>query len=459
MPQPAALPCSDGSPLHSCVHRRNGVTSGLGTFGRYHARWLALRVPTTSRFCVIQVPRRSIEPLVALKTEAERRGAEWFVVPANLRQAADDALATHEAILDGLGNHVLWQDEGPSANGTSLVDRMRSSALLCARASKPEAAAQLLRLCVESAPEPPLDVTTREDLMEARRLCADGSAEKWRLQAAASLVDSRVVDPWPPTLVQLVHGCAEEEVGAALCELVRRFATREVASERQKLAVGAKVLAEVDTGLWARGQITRVHTALCRVSRDELLAAEEMAGSHGGNGRGGNELLNEVFASAGIRRADVVMPDYDCGGGDFLLTSDRTVYEVSVVGGRTFKLSADSVCLVDKGGAGAMLRAAAAVACPRLVELLADAGVSTHVTDEDARTPLHWAALAGDTHSLARLLFGTTSHADYLTRDPLPCVAREARSRNQEIITNLSVSQSQRAKAQRMTCALASTAA
>ena len=92
-----------------------------------------------------------------------------------------------------------------------------------------------------------------------------------------------------------------------------------------------------------------------------------------------------------------------------------------------------------------MLRAAAAVACPRLVDLLADAGVSTHVTDDDARTPLHWAALAGDTRSLARLLFGTKSHADYLTFDPLPSVARQARSRNQETITNSPISESARA--------------
>ena len=151
---------------------------------------------------VAGVPPRATTRLGCLVSSAAAQPASFFNSIANYEAATRAALAAEHDTLAELGNPRLWED-----GGADVATRMWSSAALCARSGVHSGAVALLRLLVDKSMAGETMASVREAAAAAAAASGlDGAhPERWRLEAAAALLQREGVSPpWPPTSMMKV---------------------------------------------------------------------------------------------------------------------------------------------------------------------------------------------------------------------------------------------------------------
>ena len=180
-----------------------------------------------------EAPPRALEPLLALRHEAERRDAAWFNESDNFIQATSAVLRGRREAFSRLGLRETW-DDVCDADGLVPEPRLRAMADKCARDGEHDAAIWVLRLLVQQR-APPIGAPTplavgRNPSTSSRLLAAAHSSDS--LAAASGDVarlpwyEARMVlrellgeeGPWTGALVSLFRWVDETSaLTATIC--------------------------------------------------------------------------------------------------------------------------------------------------------------------------------------------------------------------------------------------------
>jgi ankyrin repeat protein len=283
---------------------------------------------------------KAYQPLLTLAAKARRRPPGWFNVAANFAHATESALAMQKRVFAKLGHRESWADVDDDAEAAAR--RMQRVAALCARAGETAEAVELLDLARERAP---LAGEPQREVAAVAKMAGVAAEDVWRLHAAYPLLIDGVMLPWPPALARLADG--------------------QPTRTRPEVADGA-----------ARQALAR---ALVELARPLITALPFAAGA-------------EVWIKNGSwwKRGKV----HGARDGGYAVSFAREVLH---------KREAE-VVRVSSGGAGALLRAAAAQGSLPLLEALLAAGVSVFEADQDCSTALHCAAARGHAHTCKALM-------------------------------------------------------
>jgi ankyrin repeat protein len=306
----------------------------------------------------VGAPPRTLLELDGLSRDAVRLDAEWYNDAANYRVATNRALDAQAAAMNAMARGKAWQTApGAGSGDDSMARRMEECAALCARAGAHESAAGLLLLAADKAANKPSNspMVVEPEVEAAVKATAgcSGSDEndvRRRLCAALPLIRDGIVQPWPATLASLGGG-GGARTQAALAQLVGPLV------KQDRFAIGAPVL-------------------VCVVDEEDWGAPN--------------------WASAQVMR----------------VLADGEGFDVGRAGRRTLtQVPPEHIVAVAEGGAGALLREAAAAGHEALVEGLIALGVSIFEATAEADTALHRAAAAGHV-GICRILMSSGANDD-----------------------------------------------
>ena len=316
-------------------------------------------------------PRRPLARLEGLQSEGGKRDAEWFIVPANYEGATSKAIQLQKEAYDELATEGAWVDE----HGSGVAARMRAVAALCARAGATEAAARLLVLAV-----------AREDVGQARgiedALVTVHALQTAGLEGAAVEIVSWQDDNSSTVQVKLVDSGELIDVSPGNVRLP------------PKLRAAQRLLGEGGPPPWPATLIQLAHGVETSFA---ALAA--------------SALLRPRGAPRFAVGSEVLVWDEDYANwrehGRITAIAPRgNAYDVTAMGWKKFEqLPHHCVLRVSLGGAGALLREAAARGSSAIVSALLLHGASPFESaDEGAATALQLAARGGHVSICRNLL-------------------------------------------------------
>ena len=357
-------------------------------------------------------PARSLLTLDGLAVETMQREPTWFNAADQYRRATNDALDAQRETMAALSVAAAWEHE--EGGDASIATRMRSCALVCARAQETATAALLLRMA--QAREATFDADRVQLAMESTGVATE--EERRILQTAEPLLSAGALAPWPAVLVDL----ARREGSTDACKRALVMLAKPWV-DASRFAVGASVL--VRHGIyWQRAVIQRVYSTDVAEAEAQARAATappshpdhphplvfkalpenrcDICAAVGTRLRCGSgcdwDLCQSCFDSkpAAVAAAQVSNPVAGDG-----IAAPVTLYDVLLVDGwnALSALRPNLVLAVSEGGPGALLRAAAAAADETLLDALLSAGVSPFESDASARTALHVAAAGTEAHA------------------------------------------------------------
>ena len=322
----------------------------------------------------------SIGTLCAL--EGVHEPAVSLVCQAYLeQQTSRAAIAAAEAVSQALR---AYDDDHPEV----------AAHIAASRAAAPAAAAAAAAAAAPEGPSDPME-GMRPGPVGARGGGGRAAAEvreqadvDLKLRAAALLLHRGAVAPWPPMLVALATAGGDARASrllGAFCILAAQLAEEEATAD-------------------VRGsRVSRVS----RVSLPEVGTRRSFDGA--ASGRPAGLRIKHAGRCFGWSEADgcwrpgTVTRTHADGTVDLAVGEQLEAFD-RAVGGELRRLPPTSLLLVRSGGAGALLREAAAVGCLPLLDALLAAGVSTQCADASMATPLHAAAAAGQAAACARLV-------------------------------------------------------
>ena len=308
------------------------------------------------------VPFSALQPLRSVRTESEAREGSYFNVADHFQAATAKLFEARAAAFTALRSETTWSDA-------------TRAAMMCAREGEHEAAIDLLR---------------------SARLQVDGG-ERWHLRVARWMIEQGLPQPWPATFVVLLRMAGSEEGDAGSHANVETiFALLVGASslpKRDMLEVGRQVMA-LEKFQWERSFVTRVGPpAPAAAPAGAAASASAVAGAEGSD-RGAaarrsdgaerrSDAADHAPSEAGHAQPARQMEGAATAGEAGSTSETDMVVDVKVGGWRVVRgLALTRALVVDAGGAGALLRAAAAAGSSALVEALLLAGVSPLVADQ-----------------------------------------------------------------------------
>ena len=327
-------------------------------------------------------PRRPLARLEGLRSEGDMHEAEWFNVPANYEGATSKAIQLQKETYEELATEGAWRDE----HGPGVAARMRAVAALCARAGATEAAARLLVLAVgreEEAGRQTRGMAAPAAASEQNEhVSVHGLAGRAELEGAKVEIVAWHDDDGSTVQVKLVDSGELIEVQPANLRLPRKLrAAQRLLGEGAPPPWPATLVelargAEASFGALAAWALLRPRGAPRFVVGTEVLAWDEKIKRWREHGR-----------------ITAVAPSSD-------------VYNVTASGWQKLEqLPRHHVLRVSMGGAGALLREAAAVGNGAIVSALLLHGTSPFESaDEGAATALQLAARGGHVDVCRQLL-------------------------------------------------------